>query len=128
MATPRAFVFDAYGTLFDVHSVVEAARALTSDPEALSQLWRQKQLEYTWLRSLMGRYEDFLTVSRESLEYTLATLGLRAEEALIARLVEAYDNLSPYAEFIPRSGRALIAPPTPATPTPAAPAPRAADD
>ncbi len=56
MATPRAFVFDAYGTLFDVHSVVEAARAVTADPEALSLLWRQKQLEYTWLRSLMEAY------------------------------------------------------------------------
>jgi 2-haloacid dehalogenase len=56
MATPKAFIFDAYGTLFDVHSVVEAGRALTRDPQALSLLWRQKQLEYTWLRTLMGRY------------------------------------------------------------------------
>jgi HAD superfamily hydrolase (TIGR01493 family) len=55
----RGLLFDAYGTLFDVHSVVEAGRAVTSDPQALSALWRQKQLEYTWLRSLMGRYEDF---------------------------------------------------------------------
>ena len=59
MARPRAFVFDAYGTLFDVHSIVDAARAITPDPQALSLLWRQKQLEYTWLRSLMERYEDF---------------------------------------------------------------------
>jgi 2-haloacid dehalogenase len=54
--TPRAFVFDAYGTLFDVHSVAP-------DRLALSQLWRQKQLEYTWLRSLMNRYEDFWRVT-----------------------------------------------------------------
>src|SRR5688500_17012867 len=50
-------LFDAYGTLFDVHSVVEAGRAVTDDPQALSALWRAKQLEYTWLRTLMGRYE-----------------------------------------------------------------------
>ena len=55
----EGLLFDAYGTLFDVHSVVEAGRAVTDDPESLSALWRQKQLEYTWLRSLMGRYEDF---------------------------------------------------------------------
>ena len=66
MATPRAVVFDAYGTLFDVHSVVEAARAVTSDPQTLSLLWRQKQLEYTWLRSLMGRYEDFWLVTGQA--------------------------------------------------------------
>jgi len=53
---PRAFVFDAYGTLFDVHSVVVQAANLSGDLQALSALWRQKQLEYTWLRSLMERY------------------------------------------------------------------------
>ena len=63
MARPRALVFDAYGTLFDVHSTVDAARVITSDPQALSLLWRQKQLEYTWLRSLMGHYEDFWVVT-----------------------------------------------------------------
>lgn len=62
--TLRGYVFDAYGTLFDVHSVVEAGRALTSDPATLSTAWRQKQLEYTWLRALMGRYEDFWQVTR----------------------------------------------------------------
>jgi hypothetical protein len=51
----RALLFDAYGTLFDVHSVVDAGRAITADPRALSELWRAKQLEYTWLRTLMGR-------------------------------------------------------------------------
>ena len=65
----QGVVFDAYGTLFDVHSVVEAARAVTSDPEGLSALWRQKQLEYTWLRALMGRYEDFWTAG--SVEYKI---------------------------------------------------------
>jgi len=67
MAAPRAFVFDAYGTLFDVHSIVDTARAITPDPQALSLLWRQKQLEYTWLRSLMERYEDFWVVTGQAL-------------------------------------------------------------
>src|SRR5450631_2207064 len=93
----KAFVFDAYGTLFDVQSVsrvIDVAFPVHSD--YITQVWRLKQLEYSWLRSLMGRYEDFLTVSRESLGYTLGTLGLAADEALIRRLIGAYDNLSPY--------------------------------
>src|SRR5271170_1007586 len=58
--TPRALVFDAYGTLFDVHSIVaRSGDNVSGDLRALSTLWRQKQLEYTWLRSLMERYEDF---------------------------------------------------------------------
>jgi len=52
MVTAQAFVFDAYGTLFDVHSVVRVLQAITQEAEALSRLWRTKQLEYTWLRSL----------------------------------------------------------------------------
>ena len=55
MTRPRGYVFDAYGTLFDMHAVVEAGRELTADPATLSLTWRQKQLEYTWLRALMGR-------------------------------------------------------------------------
>src|ERR1700687_5708506 len=97
--TIKAFVFDAYATLYDVQSVsrvIEAA--FPGHGEYITQVWRLKQLEYSWLRSLMGRYEDFLTVSRESLDYTLGTLGLAAEEALIGRLIDAYNNLSPYPE------------------------------
>ena len=72
----RGLLFDAYGTLFDVHSVVETGRAVTSDPQTLSALWRQKQLEYTWLRSLMGRYEDFGTVTEAALTFACRRLGL----------------------------------------------------
>jgi 2-haloacid dehalogenase len=54
MAGAQAFVFDAYGTLFDVHSVVAALEKITPDAQAISLLWRTKQLEYTWLRSLSG--------------------------------------------------------------------------
>ena len=71
----RGYVFDAYGTVFDVHSVVEAGRTITSDPIALSVTWRQKQLEYTWLRALMGRYEDFWTITEAALRYTTAGWG-----------------------------------------------------
>jgi 2-haloacid dehalogenase len=94
----RGYVFDAYGTLFDVHSVVEAGRAVTADPVALSTLWRQKQLEYTWLRSLMGRYEDFWAVTEAALRYALRRLGITASEAQVAALMEAYLALACFPE------------------------------
>jgi 2-haloacid dehalogenase len=94
----RGYVFDAYGTLFDVHSVVEAGRAVTADPAALSTLWRQKQLEYTWLRSLMGRYEDFWAVTEAALRYALRRLGITASEAQVAALMEAYLALACFPE------------------------------
>ena len=106
MAAPRAFVFDAYGTLFDVHSVVEAARAVTPDPHALSLLWRQKQLEYTWLRSLMGRYQDFWLVTGQALRFALRRLGITAGESQIEALMSAYLTLSPFPE-VPTALRAL---------------------
>ena len=97
--TIKAFVFDAYGTLYDVQSVARVIDSAFPDhSEYITQVWRLKQLEYSWLRSLMGRYEDFRTVSRELLEYTLATVGLTADAALVERLIDAYDNLSPYPE------------------------------
>ena len=94
----RGYVFDAYGTLFDVHSVVEAGRALTDDPLALSMLWRQKQLEYTWLRSLMGRYEDFWAVTESALRYAVRRLGLTATDAQVERLMGAYLTLACFPE------------------------------
>ncbi|HEV8586705.1 MAG TPA: haloacid dehalogenase type II [Methylomirabilota bacterium] len=94
----RGYVFDAYGTLFDVHSVIEAGRALTPDPLALSALWRQKQLEYTWLRSLMGRYEDFWAVTEAALRHAVARLQLAATPADLARLMDAYNRLACFPE------------------------------
>ena len=90
----RGYVFDAYGTLFDVHSVVEAGAAITADPMALSLAWRGKQLEYTWLRALMGRYEDFWTVTEDALRWAIARLGLVADEPAIRRLMDAYLSLA----------------------------------
>jgi 2-haloacid dehalogenase len=98
MAPIRGYVFDAYGTLFDVHSVIEAGRAITADPMALSLAWRQKQLEYTWLRALMGRYEDFWTVTEEALRWAIARLGLAAGEADVRRLMDAYLSLACFPE------------------------------
>jgi 2-haloacid dehalogenase len=94
----RGYVFDAYGTLFDVHSVIEAGRELTGDPATLSAVWRQKQLEYTWLRSLMGRYEDFWSVTAAALRHAIRRLGIVATEAQVARLLDAYLTLASFPE------------------------------
>ena len=74
--TIKALVFDAYGTLYDVQSVATVTdEAFPGYGEIISQIWRMKQLEYTWLRSLMGRYEDFEVITRELLVYTLTSLS-----------------------------------------------------
>jgi len=93
--TVQALVFDAYGTLYDVHSVVR--RCETCYPgkgTQLSQLWRAKQLEYTWQRSLMQRYAPFSQVTREALEYSCSALGLELD----ASLMEEYLRLAPFPE------------------------------
>lgn len=109
MSTPvRGYVFDAYGTLFDVHSVVEAGREITPDPMALSLTWRQKQLEYTWLRALMGRYEDFWSVTEAALRHAIRRLGLSASDAQIRRLMDAYLSLACFPEV--REALAQLAP------------------
>ena len=109
MSTPvRGYVFDAYGTLFDVHSVVEAGREITPDPMALSLTWRQKQLEYTWLRALMGRYEDFWSVTEAALRHAIRRLALSASDAQIRRLMDAYLSLACFPEV--REALAQLAP------------------
>ena len=93
-----ACVFDAYGTLFDVHSAVERGGAALGDRAALvSALWRQKQLEYTWLRSLMGAHADFRQVTKDGLDYALAVHGVE-DAALEARLMELYLTLDAYPD------------------------------
>ncbi len=88
---PRALVFDAYGTLFDVHSVViRAAGDIPGDLNALSILWRQKQLEYTWLRSLMERYEDFWKVTEAALRAAVIQLKIEASERQLDGLMQAF--------------------------------------
>src|SRR5439155_181126 len=94
-----ALVFDAYGTLFDVHSVVRRCEGLWPGKGAqLSQLWRAKQLEYTWLRSLMKRYAPFSTVTREALAYACEALGLELTAERIDALMGEYLMLSPYPD------------------------------
>jgi 2-haloacid dehalogenase len=95
----KAMVFDAYGTLFDVHSVMaKLEEFFPGQAEALSQLWRTKQLEYTWLVSLMGHYRDFWQVTREALIFACRSLGVPLEPAVQESLLEAYLHLSPYPE------------------------------
>jgi len=94
-----ALVFDAYGTIFDVHSVTRLAESLfPGNGAALSAAWRAKQLEYTWLRSLMGRYEDFSRVTVSALEWAIESLGLEADEAARRALVDEYRRLAPFPE------------------------------
>ena len=95
----RALVFDAYGTLFDVHSVVARCESLfPGHGAALSQLWRQKQLEYTWLRSLMGRYERFEAITGHALRYACGALRLTLAADAERALVQEYRRLSMFPE------------------------------
>jgi 2-haloacid dehalogenase len=95
----RALVFDAYGTLFDVHSVVAKCEAcFPGRGQVLSATWRTKQLEYTWLTSLMGRYRDFSELTEAGLRYACAALELDLGEGQIVELLAAYEHLSPFPE------------------------------
>jgi 2-haloacid dehalogenase len=97
--TIKAFVFDAYGTLYDIQSVASTTdEAFPGYGEYITQVWRLKQLEYTWLRSLMGRYEDFWAVTKESLAFTLRTLGFAADAEVIDRVMAKYLTLEPYPD------------------------------
>ncbi len=92
-------MFDAYGTLFDVHSVVALCeQSWPGKGAALSQLWRAKQLEYTWQRSLMGRYENFARITEASLRYACLALGLRVDDERRRSLMGAYLELSTFPE------------------------------
>src|SRR4029453_5241632 len=97
----QGVLVDGYGTLFDVHSVIEAGRAITSDPQALSALWRQKQLEYTWLRSLMDSYVDFWEVTQAALSFAFRRLGLQPSPAQATELMEAYLSLATFPDVPP---------------------------
>lgn len=99
LTLPRALVFDAYGTLFDVHSVVRLCDELwPGKGAALSQLWRAKQLEYSWLRSLMKRYEDFGRITDAALSYACASLGLPIDDERRRKLNAAYRELATFPE------------------------------
>lgn len=101
----RIFLFDAYGTLFDVHSAVaRAGAALGAEREAISQLWRVKQLEYTWTLSLMGKAggmaADFAALTAAALDFALARHGVH-DSALREALLAAYRRLDAYPDVLP---------------------------
>ncbi|PTW55789.1 2-haloacid dehalogenase [Breoghania corrubedonensis] len=93
-----AYVFDAYGTLFDVHAAVRKhAEAVGPDATQLSTLWRAKQLEYSWVRSMMGRYQDFWTLTEQALDFAFKAVPT-ADASMRAQLLDAYHRLDCYAE------------------------------
>jgi 2-haloacid dehalogenase len=101
MIEPEIFVFDAYGTLFDVHSAVARHReAIGAQADRLSELWRTKQLEYTWTRSLMGAYRDFRALTANALDHAAARCG-GLPEGLRQPLLEAYESLDAFPDVVP---------------------------
>jgi len=98
LADIRACVFDAYGTLFDVASVAARLRDELGDGwQALSDLWRAKQLQYTWLRGLAGHHADFWQVTGDALDYAMSSLGV-GDAAMRARLMDSYLHILAYPE------------------------------
>ncbi len=94
----RAILFDVYGTLLDVHSAIaRAGKELGAHAEAVSRLWRQKQLEYTWVWSLRGEYRSFQTLTESALDYALAAHGVEST-SLKERLLSAYRRLDAFPE------------------------------
>src|ERR1700759_4548863 len=95
----KAVVFDAYGTLYDIQSVASVTeQAFPGYGGIITPVWRIKQLEYTWLRSLMRRYEDFSIVTRDSLAYTLRVLGLQNDAQMFERIMDEYLHLDLYPD------------------------------
>src|SRR5438477_12250127 len=95
---PRVFIFDAYGTLFDVHAAIARHRS-AAGPEAdrFSEIWRSKQLEYTWTLTLAGRYADFWTLTQRALDYTFDRFP-SVDRALRSRLLDAYLKLDAFSD------------------------------
>jgi 2-haloacid dehalogenase len=94
----RAILFDVYGTLLDVHSAIaREGKELGASAEGLSRLWRQKQLEYTWVWSLRREYRSFQAVTESALDHALAVHGVRSD-ALRMRLLLAYRRLDPFPD------------------------------
>lgn len=96
-----AVVFDAYGTLFDVHSVAALAETLfPGDGPELSRVWRAKHLEYSFLHTIGKQYVDFLEVAKSALGYAAEKLALPLTEDASSRLMNAYSNLAPFPESL----------------------------
>lgn len=97
----KALAFDAYGTLYDIQSVSQVTeQEFPVHGNLVTQIWRLKQLEYTWLRTLMGKYRSFWEISEESLVFTLRAIGLEYDDAKIARIMDKYLHLDPYPDCL----------------------------
>lgn len=95
----KALVFDAYGTLYNVGSVERAVAAkFPEHARLITHVWRMKQLEYSWLVTLMDRYEDFWSLTLRSLDYTLRAFDLSANPKVVEDIATAYLNLTPYED------------------------------
>ena len=113
--TMKTYVFDAYGTLFDVHAAIARHRATAGpDAERCSEIWRTKQLEYTWTLTLAGRYVDFWQLTERALDYALARVP-SVDRSLRPQLLDAYLKLDAFvdaaatlAELKERGGRVAI--------------------
>ena len=97
MKNIKAIIFDAYGTLFDVNSAAEKCKSKIGDKwENFANYWRKTQLEYTWLRSLMGRHKDFWQITEDSLDKSMQAFNIDLE--MKNELLDLYKILSPYPE------------------------------
>ena len=97
MKNIKAIIFDAYGTLFDVNSAAEKCKSKIGDKwESFANYWRKTQLEYTWLRSLMGRHKDFWAITEDSLDKSMKAFNV--SESMKNELLDLYKILSPYPE------------------------------
>jgi 2-haloacid dehalogenase len=95
----RAVLFDVYGTLLDVHSAIaREGRELGAQADPISRVWRQKQLEYSWVYSLRGEYRSFRDLTAAALDFAL--VGHDASPSLRARLLQAYEHLTPYSDAV----------------------------
>ena len=97
MNKPKAIIFDAYGTLFDVNSAAEKSKNKIGDKwEAFANYWRTTQLEYTWLRSLMHRHKDFWQITEDSLDKSIKVFNINKD--MKTELLNLYKKLSPFSE------------------------------
>jgi 2-haloacid dehalogenase len=94
----KGIVFDMYGTLVDVGAVAEACKEVAREPIAFNTQWRVKQLEYTFLRTLMGKYQDFWKVTEEALDFTIQHFGLQVSPEQRKLVMEAWLHPTPYPE------------------------------
>ena len=95
----KAFVFDAYGTLFDVNSAAaKCKKKLGGKWESFANSWRTTQLEYTWLRSLMKKHKNYWEITEDSLDHTMETYKIKKE--MRNELLDLYKKLNPYSEVL----------------------------